>query len=99
MKPEDEKVAFKETCGVSLPQGHVSVDEKLGIVLLQTLDCTTGESTIIYLARNSEELSMLGTVLAHFHTSHMDKPEQVDLTPADKDFYSILNDLKHGTKH
>ncbi len=69
-----------------------------GTVLYTAYDVVTGKTVTVCLFYNANTYLSLENAFSNFSNIMHDRDQKPDLNPADKDFQSILNDLKKPGK-
>ena len=88
---------FKTIAQAKGGMGTLALGED-GTVLYTAYDVMTGRPVTVCLFYDVDTYLSLGNAFSEFSDIMRNNHRNVDLTPADKDFQSILNDLKKPGK-
>ena len=91
------KKEFKAIAQAKGGMGTLALGED-GTVLYTAYDVMTGKPVTVCLFYDEATYWSIENAIANFSNIMNDRDQKPDLTPADKDFQSILNDLKKPGK-
>ena len=91
------KKEFKAIAHSKGGMGTLALGED-GTVLYTAYDVMTGKPVTVCLFYDEATYWSIENAIANFSNIMHDRDQKPDLTPADKDFQSILNDLKKPGK-